>query len=274
MGAYVDTVPNEDPYTRLRRHALARIAAVAQQASAPLTFTLVSAALLWGLPLHTMPTQTHVAQRSRPTSHGAADIVRHHLDLPAAHLAVRHGLRVTTLERTLVDCARALHPLGSLITADAGLHVGADLEACAAILAAGRRQPGVVRAREVLSLADAGAESPGETTLRFTLLLLGFPVPETQIRISTTTGTYWSDLGWRGARVLCEYDGRAKYSANGTATEAVIAEKRRQDAIEEEGWRMLRIAREDLRSHPALFRRIRRVMPDAVLTPRPILNVY
>lgn len=271
-GAYTDTAPGEDVHARRRRHALARILAVAEQTSAEVTFTLASAALLWGLPLHTVPEQTHVAQLSRPTTHGAPDIVRHHLHVPGDQRAVRHGLPVTSLERNLVDCAQALQPLAGLIVADAALHVGADPAVCAELLAARRGQRGVVRAREILTFADAGAESPGETTLRFMLLVLGLPVPETQIRISTPAGTFWSDLGWREAGLLCEYDGQTKYGANGTATDAVLREKRRQDAVEEEGWRMLRIVREDLRSRPALLGRVRRLMPNVLLTPRPLLN--
>ena len=271
-GTFVDTVAKEDPHARRRRHALARIVAVGEQTSGTVTFNLVSAALLWGLPLHTVPPQTHIVQRSRPSNHGVADIVRHRLHVADDHLTHRHGLQVTTLERTLVDCAQALPPLAGLIVADAALHIGADPQLCAEILASRRWQRGVVRAREVLALADAGAESPGETMLRFTLLGLGFPIPETQIRVSTPIGTYWSDLGWRESGVLCEYDGIAKYGANGSATAAVLLEKRRQDAVEEEGWRMLRFVRDDLRSRSALFRRVRRVLPTVPLTPRPHLN--
>lgn len=171
----------------------------------------------------------------------------------------------------MVDCAQALPPLAALIIADAAFHIGADPAVCTEILASRSRQHGVVQAREILTLADAGSESPGETTLRFTLLRGGFPVPETQIQVSTTLGSFWSDLGWRGHHLLCEYDGRTKYGAAGSATEAVIAEKRRQDAVEESGWRMLRVVKEDFRS-TSLLQRVHRWMPDVALRPRPVLN--
>lgn len=270
-GAYVDTIPGEDPYARLRRHAIARICALVEQSSGHPTVCLVSAALLFGLPLLDMRPKTHLVQRSHPTRHGAPDVARHFLRLPAEHRTQRHGLPVTTLERTVVDCAQALPPLAALVIADAAFHIGADPDMCTEILASRPRQHGVVQAREILALADAGSESPGETTLRFTLLRDGFPVPETQIRISTPLGSFWSDLGWRGHRLLCEYDGRTKYGAAGSATEAVISEKRRQDAVEESGWRMLRVVREDFRS-TSLLKRVHRWMPDVALHPRPILN--
>ena len=270
-GAYVDVVPGEGFHARRHRLALARIIAVARQSAVDMTFIRVSAALLWGLPLLSVPAQAHLTQSSRPTAHGAPDIARHHGSIPGQQSTLRHGLPVTTLERTLVDCAQSLSPLAALIVADAALHVGADVRVCDDILRSRAGQRGVLQARRILALADAGSESPGETTLRYTLLTLGLPVPETQIRVSTPSGTFWADLGWREARLLCEYDGVTKYGSNGTASEAVIQEKRRQDAIEEEGWRVMRVVRQDLRSGPALLARVRRLMPGVHLTHHPLL---
>lgn len=271
-GAYVDRVPDEPLYVRGRRLAVARIISAVGQTAADVVVCQDSAALIQGLPLLTKPQQIHIAQPSRPTRHGAPDIARHHVPVSPEESTVLHGLRVTTQERTLVDCAQALPPLAALVVADAALHVGANLTICAEILRSRAGQRGVVQAREVLKLADSGAESPGETKLRFTLLELGLPVPETQIRISTPRGVFWSDLGWREAGVLCEYDGVMKYAANGAASEAVIREKRRQDALEEEGWRVIRVDSADLRSPQALLDRIRRLMPGVPLTPRPLLH--
>lgn len=168
-----------------------------------------------------------------------------------------------------------LPPLAGLIVVDAALHVGANLARCAEILDAQQHRRGVVRAREILSLADAGAESPGETMLRFTVLCLGLPAPTTQIEVPTPSGSFWSDLGWREWRLLCEYDGWAKYEANGSAVDAVLKEKRRQDVIEEEGWRVLRFVRDDLRTPPQLLRRLQRFIPAGTpIRPRPILNSH
>src|SRR5665647_3975642 len=53
------------------------------------------------------------------------------------------------------------------------------------------------------------AESPGESSARSVLLRAGLPVPQTQVRVDTPLGTFWSDLGWPEWRLLAEYDGRA-----------------------------------------------------------------
>ncbi|MBO9553421.1 hypothetical protein [Cellulomonas sp.] len=81
----------------------------------------------------------------------------------------------------------------------------------------------------------------------------GLPLPTTQVSVSTPAGTFWSDLGWPEWRVALEYDGRGKYAAE--AGEAFIREKRRHDAIQDAGWRVVRATKEDLRG-TTLSRRV------------------
>ncbi len=263
-GAYVATpeadpaAPGRDP-GGTRTLALARVLAVHEQLRTAHVVSHASAALVWGLPLLTIPSTTHVIQTVKPASDGAEDVVRHTHRLPEEHRTVRHGIRVTTLERTLVDCATLLPPLGGLVVVDAGLHIGADRARCAEILTAAGSRRGVRRARAVFDLADDGAESPGESWLRFVFLRAGLPAPKTQIRVPTRLGEYWGDMGWPDWKVLAEYDGRAKYGGRGG--EPLVAEKRRQDAIEEEGWRVLRVVAEDLRNPADVVRRVARVAP-------------
>ena len=65
-------------------------------------------------------------------------------------------------------------------------------------------------------------------------------------------------MGWPEWAVLLEYDGRTKYEATGRASDAVLKEKRRQDAIEETGRRVLRVVAADLRDPAALASRVLR----------------
>jgi very-short-patch-repair endonuclease len=223
--------------------ALARLVALREQLTLPYVLSHESAALLWGLPVLMQPTRTHVIQRSRPTSRGAPDVIRHVTDVPEDQRTVHRGHPVTTLERTVVDCAMTLGAHGGLVVADAALH--------------------------------GGAESPGETSARFVLLRAGLPAPETQVAVSTRLGTFWADLGWREWRLLAEYDGRLKYGAAGMASEVVVQEKRRQEAIEEAGWRVLRLTKEDLHEPSQLIQRLARYLPPGSLEglrPRSALN--
>ncbi|NCT92476.1 hypothetical protein GXB85_16185 [Cellulomonas sp. APG4] len=103
------------------------------------------------------------------------------------------------------------------------------------------------------------------------MLAIGLPRPETQVPVATRLGTYWADLGWPEARVLAEYDGEAKYTD--ASRDVVVREKRREDALLDEGWRMLRLTKDDLRHPATLTRRARPLFPGIPLTPRPDLTL-
>src|SRR5665648_1005235 len=243
-AAYIDARPGGERHDRDRQAALARTVAIRDQLTAPYVLSHASAALVWGLPLLATPDRTHVIGVSNPARNGT-DIVRHVHELPAHHQTVHLGHPVTTLERTVVDCAMTMGPRAGLVLADAALRVGVDRGDCARVLAGMQGRRGTPAARAILDLADDGAESPGESSARFVLLRAGLPVPQTQVRVDTHLGTFWSDLGWPEWRLLAEYDGRAKYEANGSASEAVIQEKRRQRAT--------------------LVRRVKRAAPDGAV---------
>lgn len=265
-GAYIDAALLGGP-DDARTLALARISALRRQLTCGAVVSHTSAALLWGLPVLRVPTTTHITQRYSARAEGPADLTRHRRAVGDDDVVTLHGLRVTSLERTAVDCARTESIRGGVVVADAALHRGVDAELCHGILTAMAGRRGVIRARTVLDLADDGAESAGESLARIALLAAGAPPPQTQVAVSTHLGTYWADLGWPEARVLAEYDGRGKYA--GMPADAVLREKRREDALLDAGWRLLRLVAEDLRDPRTLTRRLRRLF--STLTPRPAL---
>ncbi len=238
----------------------ARIATLAPRLRAGFTISHASAALAWGLPLPRAPRRAHVTGGTHQTGR-SRDVVRHVRPLEPADVVMIHGHPVTSLERTVIDCATTLGPHAGLMVADAALRAGASREHCQATIATMRGQRGVAVARAVLELADDGAESAGESTARFVLLRAGLPVPRTQVAVTTHLGVFWSDLGWPDWRLLAEYDGEAKYEAGGRAADAVLAEKRRQDAIEDTGHRVLRITRHDVAAPDRLIRRVLSMAP-------------
>lgn len=276
-GAYVDTawVSEAGAQAAERRLALARVAAVRLQSTADLLMVRGSAALVWGLPLRAAPGVVHVAQSSRPNRDSAHDVVRHTTAIPDAHRCRRREHLVTTLERTVVDCAAAMDPLAGLVVADAALHLGADRDVVVRILGTLAGSRGVRRARAVIEAADGGAESAGETWARWTLLHLGLPAPQTQVRVETTEGTYWADMGYPEWRLLLEYDGAQKYGSDADeAVAALRAERRRQLAVEEAGWRLVRLTSADRLG--TVRARLENLVPPAALatpTPRPYLTL-
>ncbi|MFC8192354.1 hypothetical protein ACFUMH_11925 [Cellulomonas sp. NPDC057328] len=180
-----------------------------------------------------------------------------------------HGLPVTTLARTAVDCARALAGLPALVVADAALRAGCSPDELAAAARRCDGQRGARRAREVLALADGGAESAGETWVRAVLLAAGLPAPTTQLQVETRRGPVWADLGWPGARLLLEYDGRGKY----VTPEDLYREKQRHDALVEAGWTVLRVTADDCARPDELVARVVRAAPALrrVARRRPVL---
>lgn len=254
-----------------RRSALARIAAVHADSRSAICFSHTSAALLWRCDLLAVPDEVHVTQRSRPRARRDPAVVRHHTTLAEADRAEVGGLPVTTLARTAVDCACLLPREAGLVVADAALRAGADPERIGVLLRDRAGGRGIARARDVLAFADGRAESPGESLTRWHLARHGLPAPDLQVAVVTAIGQFRADLGWSEARLLLEFDGFVKYSGGGArdAAEVVFAEKRRQDALEEAGWRVLRVTWTDLRAPATLARRVRAALDGSAGRRRP-----
>lgn len=249
----------EPPHAERRRAVLARIAAVHADSRSAIVFSHTSAALLWRCELLEVLDEVHVTQRSRSRSHRDPAVVRHHAAVPDVDRDQVGGFPVTSLARTAVDCACLLSREAGVVVADAALRAGADGARVGALLRERAGGRGIARAREVLAFADGRSESPGESLTRWHLARHGVPAPQLQVPVETASGRFRSDLGWPDARLLLEFDGYVKYSGGGAraAADAVFAEKRRQDALEEAGWRVLRVTWTDLRTPAALARRVR-----------------
>lgn len=260
-GAYVPAEDPRGPGRDERRRLLARTAGVHRQLRTTHWFSHESAAVLLGCDAVRVGGTVDVTQDGRP---GVATpgVVRHHGTLPEVDRTTAHGLPVTGLARTLVDCASTLPEDRGLVIADSALRLGADPDRIREIVSSSTGRRGIVRARRVVALADGRSQSPGETLARLHLHRSGVPAPDLQVQVGTRRGTFFLDLGWPARRVALEFDGLVKYSGElgSTAPEAVFAEKRRQDAIEDEGWRVLRATWSDLAAPVDLATRVRRAL--------------
>lgn len=275
---------------------MAMCVAASHRLSCEYAFSHATAALIHGCWLWRVDALTHITQTARPSSVVGGGLKRHLGTLPEGDVTVVSGLRVTTLERTVEDCARTMLPRHALAVADSALrmlvrpdrHRRAESEhrleeVRARVLArldrhAGAR--GVVRARAVVASADGFSESAGETDLRWVALANGLPRPICQMSLVTESGRYFSDLGWRFERdgepftVVMEYDGVAKYGGGpgGAGSAGTLpAEKRREDAIRDVVPVFQRYGAADLRQPDATFARMVRAFPPAVRGPlRPV----
>ena len=311
-GAIVPKLPDGTTWEAQEARAMAAIAAVDRKLRNKAAFSHASAALIHGLWLAHVPGIPEVTQQTKPNSHGRQSLRRHRSVLPPEQVTTVNALRVTTIERTIVDCACTMSPRDALVIADSGFRalLGAErsrksfdpdeLEALRRrlhqIVDAGRRN-GRRQARAVIDAADPHAESPPETTARWIVISRGMPAPTTQLATVTRGGTFYSALGWQwvvvqsdGSRrtytVLLEYDGEIKYlPGSGVVTTAeessatVVSEKRREDLIRERpDTTVLRADKDDIRHPDRLFARLLAALPPEVrstleLTPVPELLI-
>lgn len=196
-----------------------------------------SAALEMGLPLLRESTRlvhvTRLGVLGSRTEHG----VKHH-KAPFVTEQIRFvdGRPVLDAARTVADIAREDGLTAGIVAADGALRQGvtrADL--CAAVEPM-RSWPHVKTVRQVVELADAGAESVLESAGRVMVLELGLGRPQTQFGLHDGGRVAWCDL--RIGRHVFEFDGKAKYRSEeegGLAREeprdVLWREKQRQDFV-------------------------------------------
>lgn len=150
-----------------------------------------------GMPWVTVP--RNAARKSRRGVH------LHYADLdPYADLAGETGL-VTSKQRTVLDCARAL-PFGpALAVADSALRSG-DVEAQSLVRAAERvRGKGAAAARLVAATADGRAANAFESALRALAVEAGLAVVA-QLAVSAGGRVLHPDLADPGRRIILEAD--------------------------------------------------------------------
>lgn len=257
-GAYVaGALPSE----RRLRHVLEVRATVAGLRT-PAVVSHASAAAVHGLPLWGIPlTQVHITRRPPARSDSDTRLRSHAARLDDEDVVGVGPLAVTSPARTVVDLARLLPFAPALAVADAALRAGAATrEHLTSLLNRASGTRGARAARRVVQAADGRSESVGESRSRAVMLQLGLPMPDLQVEVRRSDGSLIgrSDFGWEQSRVLGEFDGRVKYGRllkpGQDPGDAVFAEKRREDALRDQDWRVVRWVWSELDA-PLSFRR-------------------
>ncbi|TDC74189.1 hypothetical protein [Actinomadura sp. 7K507] len=190
----------------------------------------------------TTPGTQPPATRGPSTSpHGPSPISADTVELPAGHVVEQEGVRVTSLARTALDCARWLPRYEAVAALDQFLRRGVpavELTTMARTLPGYR---GNKRLREIVRLGDRGAASPGESWTRVAVMKTGFPRPHTQIPVMGPHGQWlYVDLGYPEFRVGLEYDGERHHT--GTGARAHDARRRRW-LDKETGWEIIPVTK-------------------------------
>jgi very-short-patch-repair endonuclease len=91
--------------------------------------------------------------------------------------------------------------------------------------------------RALIPLADARAESPPESWLRWLCHDAGLPPPQPQFWVQCADGSsYRLDLAWPRFKLALEYDGVAFHTGA-----ALTRDRARQNALTAEGWTILAV---------------------------------
>jgi hypothetical protein len=187
----------------------------------------------------------HPAELNQPSRHRAAGVVLHSDRLSAEEICSIRGVRATTAARTAFDLGRQRGLTTAVIRVDALLHA-CDLKIVdvRALVDSHRGVRGLVQLRQVLDLADYGAESPQETRTRLLLTSAGMWPSQTQIEVFDHG---WQvgriDMGWPEWKVGVQYDGIQHWTDPKQRTKDIDQNVEYQDL----GWRIVRVGADLLR---------------------------
>ncbi|WP_240541836.1 hypothetical protein [Bifidobacterium simiarum] len=183
-------------------------------------------------------------------------------------VTVVDGVSVTSLLRTLFDCAAALPIRYSLAPLDSSLRDGrvaeGVLRAYPESVKYSRRR---LQVRHAFDIADGRSENGGESEARGTLDSIGRPVHDLQRTfpcLDRPGRTHRVDFLWNrkdGTMVAGEFDGMRKYvdpdmTGRRTIREIVDEERRRQHCLQRQNVDTVRLYYDDLDDPDALACRL------------------
>lgn len=273
QGAYIATDRWEGADPLVRHHI--RSCAVLRTHTGRVALSHTSAAVEHGLRLYDPGLdRVHVTRLDGGSGGRTREVVYHAGACDEGSLATTNGRLCVTPARAALETA-SLHDVQSgLVTLDSALNLGLATWADLASLYERRsRWPHSRRLQVTLRLARPGAESVGESRMRYLCWSQGVPEPVLQYPVRDRAGHLVGrcDMAWPDHGVLGEFDGRVKYTTLRTAGESpedvVYREKVREDALREAaGFRVIRFVWGDLHRPATTAARIRAMLHGASAT--------
>jgi hypothetical protein len=175
-------------------------------------------------------------------NHYPAGIIAHDERFQSDEVATIRGLTVAKPARAGFDLARHLRGVRAVAHLDALARATGITKRDVMFLV--NRYPGArgnKRARSMIDLMDAGAESPKESWLRLVLITAGLPRPSTQIRVTDGELIAYLDMGWDKPMVALEYDG----DHHRTDRRQYVKDIRRAEMVDHLGWHVIKVIKED-----------------------------
>lgn len=220
----------------------------------PTVLSHVSAAVAHGLDLHEPDLSVVHVTRSDLHSPRSEAGIRHHTGrLDDGSVQDIDGIAVTSIARTVIDVARTSSFEVGVVLADSALRRGSTHDELRAQLLACADWSGARLARRVVSFADSGADSVGESLARLAFAEQGLPTPELQVELYRPSGALHArtDFAFLEHWTVAEFDGKRKYyrglADHEDPGEIVWREKRREDEIRERfGFEVVRVIWSDV----------------------------
>jgi hypothetical protein len=211
----------------------------------------VSAAVLWGLDDLARPEDDVELTVPPGTARGATPgVVIRRRTLPDRCIRPIAGVRATAPETTAIELAARLPLEDGVVLLDRFVAAKLSTLMTLRMVAAEGTGRGCRRARQAAALADGLAASPQETRLRLLLHCSPLPTPVAQ-HVVRHRGRFVGrlDFAWPERRLGLEYEGAWH-------TTRIAEDRRRIEALQAAGWRVLFVTAADLRSPAALLARI------------------
>lgn len=218
---------------------------------------------LWGVDLG----DVHVHRGPTMTSRREAGVVHHLGPLSSNEVHEVDGLKITTPELSVVDACRISPFEAGVVMADgARRELRFDMDVALGVVERQRDWAGSVTASRVLRFSDPLAATVGESRGRVMLARIGLPRPELQKEIRNRHGVLLgtTDFYLEEHDTVAEFDGKVKYGRelyertgrleHVDVGEIVWREKRREDAIRDEGHEMVRFVWSELDGSDASIR--------------------
>jgi hypothetical protein len=253
-----------DALSGLEQHQV-RLAALALVLVEPAVHSHVSAAVELDLAmLDPDLKELHVTRADLKGSRHEAGVHHHAADLPESDVLRRpHRASVTNAARTAVDIAReCLRIEQAVAVCDSALRAGVTREELTEVMTRCRSWPGARLASRAVSMADGRSANPGESWSRVVLVANGQAPTDLQHAFYDDRGLIgYSDYFWEEEMVVGELDGKLKYGVAPGATpeeasQAIIAEKFREDRIRALGHEFVRWGVGDLYRPQLLVARV------------------
>jgi hypothetical protein len=226
-----------------------------------------------GLPGTRWHETVHISRTG--TTHREPGLIVHGQQVPHGSVGMQLGLPSSSLPRACIEVA-ARRSLGDALgVMDQGMRSlvkASHPDVRAAALSPGLREVlrdlfdgcvapygrhrWVTTVRQAVRWADPAAESRLESLSRAAVLLAGLPAPRCGVPLLGDDGrTYWVDMWWEEQALIGEVDGAVKY----VEPSALVAEKRRQEALTGLDRRLVRWGFPEVVPDPSLMlRRLQR----------------